>query len=89
MDNEPIPENKEKKPSNRNQYLSILIFGFFYSMFLNTLILRRPLTSYEVAGYLGSASFILFIGFLFTRWGNRSAGWVAVFVVSFLMFMGS
>ncbi len=89
MGNEPIPANKEKKPSNRLHYLSILVFGFFYSMFVNTLILGRALSSYEVAGYLGSASFILFIGFLFTRWGNRPAGWVAVFIVSFLMFMGS
>ena len=80
---------KERKKSNSYHYISILIFGFFFSMFLYVYILNKPVNSYYIGSYLGSGCVILFFGFLFTRWGSRTAGWLAVIIVSFLMYLGT
>lgn len=76
----------KESASQTIHYISMLGFGWFYSLAINILILKKPFTFYSITESLGSGFFLLLIGSVFIFWIGPRAGWCAVLLFAFLTF---
>jgi len=89
MNTESGLEDTNKKPSYRNHYIGMLVFGWIYNIALFSSTTNNSAVIELIIEGLGAGTIYLLIGYLFTIWKGPNIGWAVIFIWGIFSFFGT